>query len=199
MSSAQSPKQESDTRSRILDSAWKLLAGKGAGAVRMSDIAKQTGISRQAVYLHFPSRAELLVATTRHIDQVKNVDERLAASRSARSGIERLDAYIAAWGNYIPEIHGVARALIALQDQDEDARAAWTDRMNAVRHGCAAAVAALSRDNQLSAELSEREATDLLCSLLSVESWEQLRQLCGWSQARYVELMQRTARRALLR
>ncbi|MBT7717936.1 MAG: helix-turn-helix transcriptional regulator, partial [Halieaceae bacterium] len=27
----------------------------------MSDIAKQTGISRQAVYLHFPTRAELLI------------------------------------------------------------------------------------------------------------------------------------------
>jgi AcrR family transcriptional regulator len=52
-----------ETRIRILNSAWKLLVGSHASAVRMSDIAKQTGISRQAVYLHFPTRAELLIAT----------------------------------------------------------------------------------------------------------------------------------------
>ncbi|MFT4769931.1 MAG: AcrR family transcriptional regulator, partial [Glaciecola sp.] len=39
-----------ETRGKILDSAWSLLVG-GSNAVRMSDIAKLTGISRQAVYL----------------------------------------------------------------------------------------------------------------------------------------------------
>ena len=127
-----------ETRERILASAWDLLMESGAAAVRMSDIARRTGISRQAVYLHFRSRAELLIATTRYIDQVKDVDARLAASRAAEQGQERLDAYVEAWGNYIPEIHGVARALIDLQATDDAARAAWTDRMDAVRHGCAA-------------------------------------------------------------
>ena len=110
-----------ETREKILDSAWKLLVGDGASAVRMGDIAKLTGISRQAVYLHFPSRAELLIATTRYIDEVKEVDQRLAASRSAESGLVRLDAYIEAWGNYIPEIYGLAKALMVAQDSDEAA------------------------------------------------------------------------------
>jgi AcrR family transcriptional regulator len=70
-----------ETRTRILDAAWKLLeTGQGSG-VRMSDIAKTAGISRQAVYLHFPTRAELLIATTRHLDVVKDVDARLMATR----------------------------------------------------------------------------------------------------------------------
>ncbi|MFT4874517.1 TetR/AcrR family transcriptional regulator [Congregibacter sp.] len=69
-----------ETRGKILDSAWSLLVG-GSNAVRMSDIAKLTGISRQAVYLHFPSRAELLIATTRYIDEVKSIDDRLAEQR----------------------------------------------------------------------------------------------------------------------
>ena len=187
-----------DTRDKILDSAWKLLVGDGSSAVRMSDIAKLTGISRQAVYLHFPSRAELLVATTRYIDQVKDVDERLAASRHAASGLERLDAFVDAWGNYIPEIYGVASALIAMQAVDDEARAAWTDRMNAVRHGCEAAVVALKKDGDLSGKLSQSEATDLLWGLLSVENWEHLRQRCGWSQSRYIKVMQQTARQILV-
>ena len=125
----------SETRDRILDAAWTLLEERAGSGVRMSDIARQAGISRQAVYLHFPTRAELLVALTRHIDRVKDTDKRLEASRSAAGGLERLDAFIDAWGNYIPEIHGVARALIAMKDTDEAAAAAWDDRMQAVRHG----------------------------------------------------------------
>jgi AcrR family transcriptional regulator len=188
-----------NTRERILESAWELLVANGASAVRMSDIARLTGISRQAVYLHYPSRAELLIATTRYIDEVKEIDKRLAASRNAASGTDRLDAFVRAWGNYIPEIYGVARALIALQASDEAARAAWTDRMDAVRHGCEAAVAALKKEELLASDLSAKEATDLLWSLLSVESWEHLRQRCGWSQARYLKVTQRTARQSLIR
>ena len=70
------------TRERILEGAWTLLLDNRPSAVRMSDVAKQAGISRQAVYLHFPSRAELLIATTHYIDKVKDIDGRLAQSRS---------------------------------------------------------------------------------------------------------------------
>lgn len=187
-----------NTRTRILDAAWTLLESGAARGVRMSDIAKAAGISRQALYLHFPSRAELLVATTRHVDEVKDVDARLAESRAA-TGSARLDAFIAAWGGYIPEVQGVLRALAAMMETDAEARAAYDDRMAAVRHGCAAAVAALGSEGGLAPDLSETEATDLLWALLSVETWRRLTRDCGWSQTRYIEVLQQTARAALLR
>ena len=163
----------------------------------MSDIAKQAGISRQALYLHFPNRADLLVATVRYIDEVKGVDARLAASRRAGSGLERLDAFIEAWGNYIPEIHGVGKALMAMQDSDEEARRAWDDRMQAVRQGCAAAVEAVDGDGLLAPGLSVPEAADILWTLLSVRNWEQLVETCGWPQEKYVSAMKRLARLSL--
>lgn len=187
-----------ETRERILQNTWKLLIDGQASAVRMSDIAKHTGISRQAVYLHFPTRAELLTATTRYIDEVKDIDQRLAESRSASTGLERLDAFVAAWGNYIPEIYGVANALMAMQAKDVEAGAAWADRMAAVRHGCEAAVAALKRDGRLTRELTESEAADLLWCQLSVEHWVHLRHRCGWTQTRYLEVLQQTLRTALV-
>lgn len=186
------------TRSRILDAAWQLLE-TGGSKVRMSDIAKAAGVSRQAVYLHFPSRADLLIATTRHIDEAKDVDTRLAASRAAGSGTERLTLYIEAWGSYIPEIYGVGRALMAMQDADEESRRAWDSRMQAMRHGCAAAVAALAADGTLRPELTEDRATDTLWMLLSVRNWELLTQDAGWSQGDYLATVQDLARRALLR
>ncbi|MBL4878008.1 MAG: helix-turn-helix transcriptional regulator, partial [Hyphomonas sp.] len=49
-----------ETREKIMRATWKLLEESGGSGVRMSDIAKAAGISRQAVYLHFPTRADLL-------------------------------------------------------------------------------------------------------------------------------------------
>lgn len=188
-----------DTRSRILEAAWKLLEDGGGSGVRMSDIAKAAGISRQALYLHFPSRADLLVATTRHLDTVKDVDGRLAVSRAAASGVARLDAFVAMWAAYIPEIYGVGKALMAMQETDDEARLAWSDRMNAVREGCAAAVDALAADGALAQNLTADKATDLLWTLLSVRNWEQLTRECGWSQEDYSAGIALAARRCLLR
>jgi len=181
-----------------LKAAWKLLEAEPGKSVRMSDIAKEAGISRQAVYLHFPTRAELLVATARYLDEVNNIDEGLAASRTASTGVERLNAFIEAWGNYIPKIYGIAKAFLAMQDTDDAAATAWNDRMQAVREGCEAAIKALKKDGALSSDYSTNQATDILWTMLSVRNWEQLTGNCGWPQKRYIDTMKRLARRMLV-
>jgi len=175
-----------DTRSRILRAVLKLLEGGPSPAIRMADIAKSAGVSRQALYLHFATRAELLIAATQYLDELNQSDARLAPSREARTGIERLDAFIEAWGSYIPEIHGIAKALLAMSDTDEAAASAWAERMQAMRQGCEAAINALAADGTLSAAYSPDEATDILWTLLSVRNWEQLTQDCNWPQSQYL-------------
>lgn len=186
-----------ETRARILNATWKLLEANQGRGVRMSDIARQAGISRQAVYLHFPTRSELLIATTRHLDEAKGIDRRLAKSRNADSGTVRLNAFIEAWGNYIPEIHNIAKALLAMMDTDEAAELAWKNRMQAVRQGCEAAIKAVKNDGNLAQNLSVKQATDILWTLLSVRNWEQFTQECGLSQKQYIETMKRMAQRTL--
>ena len=192
MSSAQP-----DTRERILTAAWTLLEEGGGRGVRMADVARQAGLSRQAVYLHFPSRAELLIATTRYIDAVKDVEGRLAECRAAVGGFARMEAFIRAWCAYIPEVHGVCGALLAMRDSDAEAAAAWDDRMDALREGCAAVVRDLAADGSLRADLDGEAATDLLWTLVSVRNWEHLIGDRGWSQERYVAAMVMMARRVL--
>ena len=186
-----------NTKTRILEVTWRLLES-GNKAIRMADIAKAAGVSRQALYLHFPSRAELLVATTRHIDKVKNVDARLARSRSASSGVERLHAFVDAWGGYIPQIHGISVALRAMRDTDKEAAAAWEDRMQAVRQGCEAAVLAILQDGYLKEGITEITGVDLLWTLLSVENWERLVLECGWSQSDYEQTLKKIAEVSLM-
>lgn len=186
-----------NTRTRILEASWKLLETRPYSSVRMSDIARRAGISRQALYLHFGTRAELLIATTRYIDRVKNVDARLQASRMAATGRERLVAFVDAWGNYIPEIYGVGKALLAMRDSDEAAALAWDDRMRAVREACEAIVRALETEGALAPDYSPEQATDLLWSLLSVRHWEQLTLDCGWSQRVYIETLSTLTQRIL--
>jgi AcrR family transcriptional regulator len=184
-----------ETRQRILKSTLSLLeTGKGA-VIRMTDIAKRAGITRQALYLHFSTRAELLIAVTLYVEEKFGSEAALAPSRNAKTGVERLDAYINAWANFLPEIHGIAKALIAMSETDDAAAIAWTSRMKAMRHGCEAAINALGRDKRLSPLHTREQATDTLWTMLSVQNWEQLVHECGWTPEEYGQRMKALARR----
>lgn len=187
-----------ETRTRILAATVRMLEEHGGRGVRMGDIAKESGISRQAVYLHFASRTALLVAATRYLDDILDVDSRLAPSRAATSGVERLALYIESWGNYIPEIYGVAKALMVAQDTDEAAAVAWKDRMAATRDGCRAAIEALHSDGKLAPGWTPKRATDVLWTMLSVPNWENLTGQCGWSTQQYVRWMKTVAKRVFV-
>jgi len=75
--------KKTDTRTRILTATWHLMEQRRGQGVSMSDIAKAAGISRQALYLHFDSRTELMIATVHYVDEVKGLNERLEKFQEA--------------------------------------------------------------------------------------------------------------------
>jgi AcrR family transcriptional regulator len=189
---------ELETRTRILEATRRLMEEHSGRGVRMGDIAEAAGVSRQAVYDHFGSRAKLLVATTHYVDEVRGLKERRRRFQAASTGVEHLEAYVEFWGNYIPEIYGMARALLAARESDEAAAAAWNDRMGAVRESCRHTIEALHRDGVLAAEWSRDEAVDLMWTMLSIRNWEQLTIECGWSTSQYVGRMQQLLKRTFV-
>jgi AcrR family transcriptional regulator len=191
--------KESETRKKILAETWRLMVEGRGHEVRMTDIAKAVGISRQAVYLHFSTRTELMVATTHYVDEVRGLNERLGRYEAAVTGIEILEEYVEFWGNYIPEIYGIAKALIAVYETDEAAAAAWDDRMNAVRSGCRNTIDALVRDEMLASDWSRDEAIDFFWTMLSVNNWELLTKVCGWSRNQYIERMKMLLKQTLVK
>jgi AcrR family transcriptional regulator len=190
---------ESETRSRILEATRQLMEEHRGQGVRMRDVAEAAGISRQAVYDNFGSRAKLLVETTHYVDEVRGLEERRRHFREATTGVGHLEAYVEFWGNFIPEVYGMAKALLAVRETDEAAAAAWDDRMGAVRESCRTTIEALHRDGMLAPEWSRDVAVDLMWTMLSIRNWEQLTTECGWSTNQYVSRMQKLLKRTLVR
>src|SRR5579885_916071 len=54
-------RQREEREQLILQAAHELIVEKGAAAVTMEDIAAKVGISRAAIYLHFPSKEDLIL------------------------------------------------------------------------------------------------------------------------------------------
>jgi AcrR family transcriptional regulator len=190
---------ELETRTRILEATRQLMEEHRGQGVRMRDVAEAAGISRQAVYDNFGSRAKLLVETTHYVDEVRGLEERRRHFREATTGVGRLEAYVEFWGNFIPEVYGMAKALLAVRETDEAAAAAWDDRMGAVRESCRTTIEALHRDGMLAPEWSRDEAVDLMWTMLSIRNWEQLTTECGWSTTQYVSRMQKLLKLTLVR
>jgi AcrR family transcriptional regulator len=187
------------TRTRILEATWRLMVERNGQGVRMRDVAEAAGVSRQAVYDHFGSRAELMVATARYGDEVRGLEKRLAGYRAATGGVERLEAFVEFWGNYIPEIYGIARALLAARETDKAVAAAWDDRMRVVQEACHDIVGRLRRDGRLAPGWSLDEAGEMLWTMLSIGNWENLTLERGWPVSLYVARMKELTRRAFVR
>lgn len=168
---------------------WRLMEQHPGKVVSMSDVAKAVGISRQAVYLHFASRTELIVATSNYVDEVKGLDNRLQQLKLANNATELLESCVEVWGNYIPEIYGIAKAMLMTRETDEAAAAAWQNNMNCVRDVCREIIESLNKEELLLPEWLPQEAIDLLWSMLSINNWEQLTMECGWSNEQYISRM----------
>jgi AcrR family transcriptional regulator len=188
-----------ETRKRILEKTWRLMEKRKGQDVKVSDIARAAGVSRQAVYLHFGSRAELLVSTVRYVDEVKNLDERLQGLSTSVNAIQTLESYVDFWGNYIPEIYGLAKALLAVRDTDKDAAAAWDDRMQVLHEGWRSVIECLAREGLLAPEWELDQAADAAWAMTSVTVWENLTLERGWSASEYITRMKLILKKMLVK
>jgi AcrR family transcriptional regulator len=81
--------QRPDIKDIILDAVDALLARFGYGKMTMDDVARQVGIGKGTIYLHFSSKEELVLS---HVDRIaKRVVARLReAAQSSVPAAERL-------------------------------------------------------------------------------------------------------------
>lgn len=147
----------------------------------MADVARAAGISRQAVYLHFSSRASLFVAVVRHMDDQEDIRHRCEQALAHDDPAEALEAFVITWLCYAAKIHPVASALLASRHHDPDAMTAWNDRMGQLRAGFRHATQRLAAAGRLRSGLDPATAADLAWAMASIPVWEQLTIDCGWT------------------
>lgn len=190
--------EANSTKTRILEATWQLMEQRYGLDVSMSDIAKAVGISRQAVYLHFASRTELMIATSNYVDEVKGLNERLNQLQAATNGIELLEVCVEFWGNYIPEIFGLAKAMLMTRDTDEATAAAWNGNMKCLHDVCREIIEALEQEGILASGWTRDGAIDMFYTMISINNWEQLTKECGWSTNQYIERMKMLLKRTFV-
>lgn len=149
----------------------------------MADVARAAGVSRQAVYLHFSSRASLFVSVVRHMDEQEGIRRRCERALGHDDPVRALEAFVLAWLRYAAKILPVASALLASRRDDPDAMNAWNDRMDELRGGFRHATRRLASAGRLREGLDPAVAADLAWAMTSIPMWEQLTVDCGRTAA----------------
>ena len=188
-----------ETQQAILEAALNLFTEQGAASVRMADIAKMAGITRQAVYLHFGSRRNLLVSVVQYVDEKEGLVELARPIWEAKTGVEALDLFASLQAEYTPRIYPVAQALMSNRHADEAIAAAWNNRMLDRHDACRGLVQRLQNDRTLNPVWDIDEAIDALWAMTSIQVWEQLVLDRGWSKERYEDHLRLILRRTLVR
>lgn len=178
------------TRDRILDATWQLVAEQGA-ALKLSDVASQASVSRQAVYLHFGDRSGLLVALVEHMDQALDLGASLAAVQAAPDGRSLLEAIMRLNTTFWQQVMPVAHVLMSAQHEDEALGAAWRDRMNFRHVTFRGMIGLLAEHGDLDDSWTVDDAAATLFAVAHFDTWRELVVELGWSEDRYVTSMTR--------
>jgi AcrR family transcriptional regulator len=155
------------TGDKILDAAFSC-AHEGPDFT-MADVARAAGLSRQAIYLHFPDRTTLLVALALRAKE-EHPTVRIEDAPSARAALAAVAARMA---EIYPKVWPVVRALEA----DTGERSALPNFRSLAER--------FQAEGALAPHLSLQTAADLLATLLSRSVWQDLVLGCGWDSARY--------------
>jgi AcrR family transcriptional regulator len=186
------------TRAAILDAAWRLLEEGGAEATSMASVARLAGVTRRGVYLHFSSRAELLLALHAHVDEALDLDASLLSVRDAPDAVSRLEAFAAHLARFHPRIRSIDLALLRARDTDPDVAQLVRQGLDAWLDGCRKLAQGLADEGRLAEPWTPETAADLLWTFMFPETLERLMIDRSWPQERYNELLTVLLRRTLV-
>jgi AcrR family transcriptional regulator len=182
----------------VLQAAQALIRQRGNANFSLVELAAETGLSRQTLYLLFGTRAGLLTALVDDLDASSSGPARLAALRE-QGGCD-FEAYVRAWFDYLPVVLPVARALSAAgATGDEDARAAWQSRLAKLRRGFTQMARALRAEGRLRPGWTVAQAADWTLALTHVDLWQHLVVEAGWKPADHVERVVDTLRKTVMK
>ena len=173
------------TRTALLAAARALLEEHGTGPLTMTAAAERAGVSRRAAYLHFPSRADLLIELFGYVCEQEGLASSLELVWQAPDAAAALEEWASHLARFHPRVLAVARAVQRVRRTDPDAAAQWA-LVTADQQACCQRLATwLAREQQLAPPWTTQTATDMLWALMSYELLEELMIDRGWPADSY--------------
>jgi AcrR family transcriptional regulator len=187
-----------DTRTAILTAARELFEEQGYHGAALEAVAKRAGVSRQAIYLHFASKAELLTALHAYIYET-DVAPTLERHPiwTAPTALDGLDALIAVDAEVASKVWRIHEALVVARrhhaEVDDTLRPREADRYaEIVRLG-----RWLKKERYLPPRMRVGTFADIVWGLTSLGTFQNLVIERGWSIDRFVAWVRQTMRTQL--
>jgi AcrR family transcriptional regulator len=175
-----------ETRTQILEAARSVFEELGYYDAGLNAVAKLAGVSRQAIYLHFESKADLLTALHLHIYMTDVVPalERHPISDSMPA-LDALDAMIAVDADVVAKVWRIHEALQMARRHHPEVEETLRPREEDRYRGLLDLGRRLKRERMLPPDLRAGTFADILWGLSGVGTYRSLVLERGWSLDRY--------------
>ncbi len=188
---------KASTRAAILDTTLELL--EADERLTYEGVAQKAGVSRQTVYTHFPTRADLLVAAVERAREVAGLDTAIEAVYQAPTGRAALEALIDVHASFVPPL---MRAHVAVEQErarDPLIDAAFSARSGGRRHLAQLVATRLQAEGDLAPPWTVPTASELITALTSGSTTAQFLRSLGWTPAELHSRLLVILERSLLR
>lgn len=187
---ADAPEETLGTRDRILAEARRIVDENGVTAATMKGVANAAGVSRQAVYLHFSDRSQLLSALSDYIDDQLGLGDWMARISKLDNGKEMLRMLAVFRCQRSAGLASLVRSVENDRFRDKQAHMAWRRRHQVnVDWMENVLVRQLRLEGNLHETWKTEDAATFLVTLFSLRNWDDLTQAWGWSDEQYIDTM----------
>jgi AcrR family transcriptional regulator len=183
------------TRTLILEAARTMFEELGYYGAGLGAIAKMADVSRQAIYLHFSSKAELLTALHLHIfdtDVVPVVNRHPITAEM--SGLDALDATVAVDVEVASKVWRIHEALTVARRQFPEVEETLRPREKERYEGLLRLGRRLEGEGALPPGIGAGMFADMLWGLLNIGTYQNLVNERSWSLDEYRSWVRDTIR-----
>ena len=191
------PPQHDSTATAILDAARELFETGSYHAVGLEAVAKRAGISRQAIYLHFDSKAALLQSLHERIND-RDVVPVMSRVWDAPDALAGLETFATATTTSASAIVGIYTALEAAGRSDPEVAASMRLGNQRRYADCLRLATWLDDDGLLATGVTRRHAADVIWTVANIPTFVLLIRDRRWSHARWTAWVVDTLRTTLL-
>lgn len=187
-----------ETRVAILASARASFEAQGYFGAGLEAVAKKAGVSRQAIYLHFASKADLLTALHAHIydtDVLPSLERH--PIWTAPTALDALDATIAVDAEVASKVWRIHEALVLARRHHAEVDATLRPREEERYQEFVRLGRWLKREGELPPRMRVATFADVMWGLLSLGTFQNLVIERGWSTDRFITWVRATIRAQL--